>query len=52
MSKARLVVTAVTVEKRPVSEVARSSSMAIRFSGDVACFRIVRFGLIDGSIEG
>jgi hypothetical protein len=27
-------------------------SMAIRFSGDVACFRIVRFGLVDGSIGG
>jgi hypothetical protein len=25
--------------------------MAIRFSGDVACFRIVRFGLVDGSIR-
>jgi hypothetical protein len=24
-------------------------SMAIRFSGDVACFRIVRFGGKDGS---
>jgi hypothetical protein len=24
--------------------------MAIRFSGDVACFRIVRFGLEDGSM--
>jgi hypothetical protein len=26
-------------------------SMAIRFSGDVACFRIVRFGLEDGSMR-
>jgi hypothetical protein len=28
MSKARLVITAVTIEKRPVSEVARSYSVA------------------------
>jgi hypothetical protein len=26
-------------------------SMAIRFSGEVACFRIVRFGLADGSMR-
>jgi hypothetical protein len=41
MSKARLVITAVTVEKRPVSEVARSYGVARSWICTLLCRRRV-----------